>query len=241
MSNTNVEPSAKEYLISFLESKYNIEREQSNRLIDMDELPDDARDLLFTKNKLMCSDNEVVGTLTEEFLSRSENLSNIINLNLSNVPTFKYGYIKQAEISREAEIKVRGNPQIATKAVISDEEFKSILGRIADEVEFLSDELDNCEISDELESQFRVILSLIRYAIDLKSSAHIFNAYRVLRYITAHKNISEGRQKHSYSRLGHKLDIIFDNENLIPDELYPYYEGNISDFVSVMDKAIEQN
>lgn len=230
--------SEKEMVLSFLESYYDVSRERIDELI-VDEFPDNPRDLEFVRDKIIYNSDETVGTLSDEFYARNEYLRDILTLNFTHPPGFRDGYIKQPELSDQNRFKARENPNIATVNLVSDDEYDDLMTRIGDQVSILKSELDNCELEDEVELQFRLVLALLEYSVDTKRSVNIQNAFRPLSYMCSNHDISVGRHEHAYSKIGSKLDHMFDDNDRVADELYENFDGNMKELVRVVENSLE--
>lgn len=236
-----ISPSEKRELLSFLESHYNIPREELHDLIDDSSIPEDLRDLGFIKNKIIYSENEVVGSFSLEFRSRVEYLEEFIKLNLEKPPGFRDGYVDQIKLSNNAKRKARKRPRLTTESLVSEEDYKSIINSIENQVNFLESEIENCDFNQDVMNQLHLIIALMKYALDSKSSANIKNSFRPLSYISAHSNLSQRRHSHSYSKIGHKLEVMFEDTDTIPEKLLPYYDDNIKSLVSTIEKSVEKH
>lgn len=234
-------PSEKRELLSFLESHYDVPREELNDFIDDSSIPENPRDLDFIKDKIIYNKDEVVGSFSSEFRSRVEYLDEFIQLNLDNPPGFREGYVEQVELSNDAKMKARENPRITTKSLVSEEDYRGIVSSIKAQVNFLESEIRNCDFNKDVQNQLHLIIALMKYSLDSNSSADIKNSFRPLSYITAHRNLSHGRHSHAYSKIGHKLDFMFEDTDTIPEKLLPYYDNNIKSLVATIEKSVEKH
>lgn len=238
---TELDTSEKEYLLSFLESHYEIPREDIHEQLDGDGLPEKPRDLPFVRKKIIYSNDETVGSFTSEFHSRVRYLEDLIRLNLDNPPSFREGYVEQISLSDHQRMRARDSPNLTTKSLVDDDQYEELIGTIENHVEFLLSEIEECEFEEEVQEQLHLIISLMRYSINNRNSADIKNSFRPLKYISSNKNLSKGRQSHAYSKIGHKLDFMFEDQDTIPEELLPYYEKNIKSLVSTIEKSLKNN
>lgn len=238
---TELETSEKEYLLSFLESHYDIPREDIHEHLDGDGLPENPRELPFVRRKIIYSNDETVGSFTSEFHSRVQYLEDLMRLNLDHPPSFRDGYVKQISISDHQRMRARDNPNLTTKSLVDDDQYDELIDTIENHIEFLLSEVENCAFDEEVQQQLHLIIALMRYSINNRTSADIKNSFRPLKYISSNKNLSEGRQSHAYSKIGHKLDFMFEDKDTIPEELLPYYEKSIKSLVSVIEKSLESH
>jgi len=233
--------SEKRELLSFLETKYDIPRERLHDFVDISKLPEEIDDLSFVKRKMIYESDEDVGRLTDEFNARIEYLDEFLNLNFNHPPDTRDGYISQSEIKDEMAHRARENPSLVTNRLVDDREYEDLLGRLDEQLDFLEEELAECETTEELANQIRLPIALIRYSVESENSADIRNGFRVLKYLTCNHTISASRQQHAYSKIGNKLGIMFDEEETIPDKLYSYYGSNMMCLVNCTEKCLRES
>lgn len=232
--------SEKRELLSFLENRYNIPRERLHDSVDVEKLPDEIDELPFVRRKVVYSSDENVGHLTDEFHARVEYIDDLLRLNFDNPPGFRDGYISQSEVKDDMIHRARENPRLVTSSLVSDEEYGNLIERLSNQVEFLGEEISECEITGELADQIRLLLALMRYCLETGNSANIKNGFRALRYLTTNRNVSLGRHQHAYSKIGGKLEAIFDDMETVPDNLYPYYNSNMKSLVGCTEKCVSE-
>ena len=234
-----INSSEKRDLLSFLESYYDIPREELYKFVDKDSFPENPRELDFVKDKMIYSKDEVVGSFSAEFRSRVEYLDEFIRLNLDNPPSFKKGYVYQVELSDQERMKARDNPRLTTKSLLGDGHYDNLISSIQTQVNFLESEIENCDFNEDVENQLNLTIALMKYSLADESSAKIKNSFRPLSYISAYKNLSQGRHSHAYAKIGHKLDFMFENTDTIPEKLLPHFQNNIKPLVSTIDRSVE--
>lgn len=232
--------SEKEAILTFLESYYEVSRERMDRFIE-DEFPDNPRDLEFVSGKLIYHSDRTVGTLSDEFYARTEYLDDFLRLNFNHPPGFRDGYIQQPKLSAQNRAKARKNPRIVTARLVSDEQYDDLITRVSNQVSILKSELENCNLEDEVELQFRLVLALLEYSTETGRSTNIKNAFRPLIYMCSNHNISAGRHQSAYSKIGAKLDHMFDNNETVADELYENFDGNMKELVKVVENSLEDS
>jgi hypothetical protein len=239
MSEKSISVEEKRNLLAFLESYYDVPRCRLDNVIKENNLPEDITELDFVNNKTLFNNTEIYGTISDEFYARKEYIRELVHLNMNNPPTFKDGYIEQLELTDEGRMKARENPRIITKRITSKKEYNRLLQKIEDQIEFLEEELENCDIPKNLEDQYSLIFSFIMYCIENGSSADIQNSIRPLKYLSANRSISQNRYKRTYSKIANKLDAVFDQKEEIANKLYVYYTGDLEDIVYQIDKCYE--
>lgn len=232
--------SEKREILSFLENRYDIPRERLYDSVNVEKLPDDINDLSFVKRKMIYSSDESVGSLTDEFYSRITYIDDLIRLNFDNPPGFRAGYINQSEIKDDMVHRAKRNPNLVTSSLVSEEQYESLIERLGDQLDFLEREVANCETTEELTNQIRLLLAVMRYCLETGNSANIKNGFRALSYLTSNHNVSLGRHQHAYSKIGGKLEVIFDDMEKIPDNLYSYYGGNMRGLVNCVEKCLNE-
>lgn len=234
---TELKTSEKEYLLSFLESYYEIQREDFDRHLDGEKLPENIGELSFVRN--INSTETPVGSFTSEFHSRVQYLQDLIHLNLHHPPSFRDGYIKQISLSNHQKMRARDKPNLTTESLADDYRYEELIDRIEKHIEFLKSEVENCAFDETVKEQLHLIFSLMQYSIDNRNSADIQNSFKPLKYISSNKNLSKNRQLRTYSKIGRKLDFMFEDTDTIPEELFPYYEKKIKSLVSTIEKSLE--
>lgn len=237
---TGLKTSEKEYLLSFLESHYGVARVEIRDELS-DELPKNPTDLSFVRYKFTRSTDEPVGNFTLKFQYRVQYLEDVIRLSPENPPSFREGYISQISLSDNQRIRATNNPNLTTESLVDSDQSDELVKRITEHVNFLQSEIKNCQFEEEVQRQIHLIIALIQYSIDNRSSADIQNPFRPLRYICTNKRLSASCQSYTYSKIGHKLDFMSDDSDTIPENLLPYCGKNIKSLVSIVEKCLENH
>lgn len=236
----SVNGSERRDLLRFLESRYDVPRERLFTWVNMENLPDEIEEFSFIRKKMVHSNDENVGHLTDKFYARVEYIDDFLNLNFNYPPGTRDGYINQSEVKDDMKYSLNSNRNLVTSSLVSEEDYDDLIRKISDQLDFLEDELENCEMTDEVRYQFHLVLSMMKYSVETKNSANIKNSFRAMKYLCSNHSISSGRHDHGYSKIGRKLDSLFDNKSTVSDKLYPYYSENMKSLVNCVEECLSR-
>lgn len=70
-------------------------------------------------------------------------------------------------------MRARNNPNLTTESLVNSDQYDELVKRITEHVNFLQSKIKNCQFEEEVQRQIHLIIALIQYSIDNRSSADI--------------------------------------------------------------------
>lgn len=119
---------------------------------------------------------------------------------------------------------------------VNKDEFSEFLNR-------LDSKLSNLELNkiknEEIVNILKLLIASFRYGIDKQDTTHIINTYYTFKLFERNKYVNKRKIDIIRSKMEYRLDSLYDSE--LPDELYNYYDGSITELVYSFEKYSYDN